>query len=83
MLRIVEGKVIPMLGLELDTEDGSDLGFEIIYAVNECEDFFWKLSPVFKTIAQPVFGGCEEDSDRKLARGDGFSPVGISDLNGF
>ena len=47
MLRVGEGKVIPVLWLKLDVENGSDLGFEIVYAVDEGKDVFWKLSPLF------------------------------------
>lgn len=63
MLGVGEGEVIPVLRLELDVENCSDLRFEIVYAVDEGEDVLRKLSAFFKAIAQPLFGTDEKNSD--------------------
>ena len=63
MLGVGEGEVIPVLRLELDVENCSDLRFEIVYAVDEGEDILRKLSAFFKAIAQPLFGTDEKNSD--------------------
>ena len=70
VLRVSEGEMIPVLRLEVNIEDGSDLRFEIVHAINKGEDVFRKLSALFKAIAQPLFGASEKNSDRRVAIGE-------------
>ncbi len=69
--------MIPVLGLDIEAEDFADPGFEVVYAVDYGEDGGGELSALFEAIAEPVFGGGEEEADRVL----GIRWVG--DLDGF
>ena len=64
VMRVGEGKMIPVLGLDVNIKDGSDLRFEIVYAIDKGENVFRKLSALFKAIAQPLFGADKKNSDR-------------------